>query len=82
MKIIANKYSEAEIMNMLIQATGKSDEEIGKIIGKAKSTVQKYKNTKNSNNARPYTFKTLMTICKKYNFEIIIQEKNKDNFIN
>jgi len=40
MRIVANKYTEAEIMKMLIQATDKSDEEIGKIIGKARSTVQ------------------------------------------
>lgn len=77
MKIIANRYSEAEVMNMLIQATDKSDEEIGKMIGKAKSTVQKYKNTKSNKNARPYTFHSLMKICNECGFEVIIQEKNK-----
>ena len=75
MKIIANKYSEAEVMNMLIQATDKSDEEISKVIGKAKSTVQKYKNTKSKKNARPYSFATLMKICNRFGFEVIIQEK-------
>ena len=43
MKIIANNYSEAEVMNMIIQATGKSDKEIGQLVGKAKSTIEKYK---------------------------------------
>ena len=75
MKIIANSYTEAEVMTMLIQATDKSDEEIGKIVGKAKSTVQKYKNTKNVRNARPYSFNTLMKICKKCGYEVVIQEK-------
>ena len=77
MRIKANDYTEAEVMNMLIQATGKTDEEIGKVINKAKSTIQKYKNTKNPVNARPYTFNSLMKICKKYGLEVIIQEKNK-----
>ena len=77
MKIIANNYSEAEVMNMIIQATGKSDKEIGQLVGKAKSTIEKYKNTKSLINSRPYTFHTLMTICKKYNFEVIIKEKNR-----
>lgn len=62
-------------MNMIIQATGKSDKEIGELIGKAKSTVEKYKNTKSLVNSRPYTFSTLMKICRKYNFEVIIKEK-------
>lgn len=75
MKIIANRYTEAEVMNMLIQATDKSDEEIGRVIGKAKSTVQKYKNTKSERNARPYSFHSLMKICNKYGFEVIIKEK-------
>ena len=75
MRIKANDYTQAEVMNMLIQATGKSDEEIGRVVGKAKSTIQKYKNTKNSVNARPYTFNSLVKICDKYGFEVIIQEK-------
>lgn len=75
MKIIANKYTEAEVMNMIIQATGKSDKEIGELVGKAKSTIEKYKNTKSLVNSRPYTFKTLMKICNRYNFEVIIKEK-------
>lgn len=70
-----NNYTEAEVMNMIVQATGKNDDEIGKVIGKAKSTIQKYKNTKNPINARPYTFNSLMKICRKYGFEVILQEK-------
>ena len=77
MKIVANKYTEAEVMNMIIQATGKSDKEIGEVVGKAKSTIEKYKNTKSLVNSRPYTFSTLMKICRKYNFEVIIKEKGK-----
>lgn len=77
MKIIANKYTEAEVMNMIIQATRKSDKEIGELVGKAKSTIEKYKNTKSLVNSRPYTFSTLMKICRKYNFEVIIKEKEK-----
>lgn len=75
MKIVANKYTEAEVMNMIIQATGKSDKEIGELVGKAKSTIEKYKNTKSLDNSRPYTFSTLMKICREYNFEVIIKEK-------
>lgn len=75
MKIKANDYSEADVMTMLIQATGKTDDEIGKVVGKARSTIQKYKNNKNPINARPYTFNTLMKICKKYGYEVIIQDK-------
>lgn len=77
MRIIANNYTEQEVMTMLIQATGKSDEEIGKLLDKAKSTIQKYKNTKSKTNARPYSFNSLMRLCKKYGYEVIIQEKNK-----
>lgn len=77
MKIIANKYTEAEVMNRIIQATGKSDKEIGEVVGKARSTIEKYKNTKSIVNSRPYTFSTLMKICRKYNFEVIIKEKDK-----
>ena len=75
MKIIANNHNEAEVMYMLIQATEKSDEEIGKVVGKAKSTVQKYKNTKSVTNVRPYSFNSLMKICKKYGYEVTIQAK-------
>ena len=77
MKIIANKYTEAEVMNMIIQATGKSDKEIGEVVGKAKSTIEKYKNTKSLVNSRPYTFSTLMKICRKYDIEQRIKEKDK-----
>lgn len=75
MKIIANDYTEDEIKNMLIQATDKSDEEIGKAVGKAKSTIQKYKNTKSKKNARLYSFTTLMKICNKFGFEVVIKKK-------
>lgn len=70
MKIIANKYSEAEVLKILREWTDKKQEEFGEDLGLSRMTIQGYER-----GVRRYTFETLMKIAKKYGYTITIEKK-------
>lgn len=70
MRIVANKYSEKDVMKILREWTGKKQSEFAEGIGLSGMTIQGYER-----GIRRYTFETLMKICKKYGFTITIEKK-------
>lgn len=70
MKLVANKYTEAEVMKIMREWTGKKQDEFGNDLGFGRMTVQGYER-----GVRRYTFETLMRIAKKYGYTITIEKK-------
>ena len=70
MKIKANDYSKGEIIKILREWTGLTQEEFGKSIGKSKPSVQAYELDKVN-----YGIETLLKIAKKYGVKITIEKK-------
>lgn len=70
MKIKANDYSKGEIIKILREWTGLTQEEFGKSIGKSKPSVQAYELDKVN-----YGIETLLKIAKKYGVTITIEKK-------
>lgn len=70
MRLVANKYTEAEVMKIMREWTGKKQRDFGKDLGLSRMTVQGYER-----GIRRYTFETLMVIAKKYGYTITIEKK-------
>lgn len=71
MKIVANNYSEKDVMKILREWSGEKQTEFGKSIGLSGMTIQGYER-----GIRRYTFETLIKIAKKYGYTITIEKKN------
>lgn len=70
MRLVANKYTEAEVMKIMREWTGKKQKDFGKDLGLSRMTVQGYER-----GIRRYTFEALMVIAKKYGYTITIEKK-------
>ncbi len=70
MKIVANKYTEAEVIKILREWSGKKQDEFGRDFDLSRMTIQGYER-----GVRRYTFETLMRIAKKYGYTITIEKK-------
>lgn len=70
MKIIANEYTEKDIIKILREWTELTQEKFSESINLSTSTIQSYEL-----GTRNYKFSTLKKIAKKYNFVIIIEKK-------
>lgn len=70
MKLIANKYSEKDIMKILREWSELTQKDFGKSIGYSESTIQSYER-----GTRKYNFETLRKIAKQYNYIITIEKK-------
>lgn len=70
MKIIANNYSEKDVMKIMREWSDKKQDEFGKSIGLSGMTIQGYER-----GIRRYTFETLMKVAKKYGYIITIEKK-------
>ena len=71
MKIIANKYTEAEVIKILREWSGKKQDDFGVDFNLSRITIQGYER-----GIRRYTFETLMKIAKKYGYTVAIEKKN------
>lgn len=70
MKIIANNYSEKDIIKMIRENSNMKQPDFGKTIGMSGMTIRGYER-----GIRNYSFKTLMKIAKKHNLIITIENK-------
>lgn len=70
MKIIANEYTERDIIKILREWTELTQDEFSKSINLSASTIQSYEL-----GTRNYKFSTLKKIAKKHNFIISIEKK-------
>lgn len=70
MRIIANNYSEKDVMKIMREWSNKKQAEFGKSLGLSGMTIQGYER-----GIRRYTFETLMKIAKKYGYTITIEKK-------
>lgn len=70
MKIKANDYTKGEIIKILREWTGLTQEQFGKSIGKSTSSIQAYELDKVN-----YGIETLLQIAKKHGITITIQKK-------
>lgn len=73
MKINATDYRANEVIKIVREWTGLSQEEFGKNINRTKNAIQFYEYGQ-----RNYDFELLQKICKLYNLEIIIKTKEKN----
>lgn len=72
MKLIANNYSEKDVMKILREWSGKKQTDFGESLGLSGMTIQGYER-----GVRRYTFETLMKIANQYGYSVIIQKKQK-----
>lgn len=70
MKIRANDYTKGEIIKILREWTGLTQEQFGKSVGKSKPSIQAYELDKVN-----YGIETLLKIAKKYGITITIEKK-------
>lgn len=70
MKIVANDYKANEVIKIIRDWTGKTQEEFGKTINRSKNAVQFYEYGQ-----RNYDFELLLEIAKKENIIITIEKK-------
>lgn len=70
MKIIANKYSEADVFRMLREWSELTQKEFAESLGLKGITVQSYER-----GVRKYNFSLVMNIAKKYGYTITIEKK-------
>ena len=70
MKIRANDYTKGEIIKILREWTGLTQEQFGKSVGKSKPSIQAYELDKVN-----YGIETLLKIAKKYGISITIEKK-------
>ena len=71
MKIKINDYTKGEVIKIIREWTGLTQQDFGKSIGKSKPSIQAYELDKIN-----YGIETLLKIAKKHNLTITI-EKNK-----
>ncbi len=72
MKIVANNYSEKDVMKILREWSGQKQPEFGKSIGLSGMTIQGYER-----GIRKYKFETLMKIAEKYGYTVTIEKIDK-----
>lgn len=72
MKVVANKYSEKDVMKIMREWTGLNQNKFGESIGLSGMAIQGYER-----GVRRFTFETLMKIANKYGYTVIIQKKQK-----
>lgn len=72
MKIKATNYKSNEVIRMIRDYTGLTQEEFGKKIKKSRTAVQFYEYGQ-----RNYDFELLLQLSKIFNLEIIIQSKKE-----
>lgn len=70
MKIVANDYKANEVIKIIRDWTGKTQEEFGKTINRSKNAIQFYEYGQ-----RNYDFELLLEIAKKENIIITIEKK-------
>lgn len=70
MKIVANKYNEAEVIKILREWSLKKQDEFGSDFGLSRMTIQGYER-----GIRRYIFETLMKIARKYGYTVTIEKK-------
>ena len=73
LKIIANDYRANEIIKIIREWSGKTQEEFGKSINRTKNAIQFYEYGQ-----RNYDFELLLNIAKSENLIITIEKKNKN----
>ena len=69
-KIIANNYKANEVIKIIREWSGKTQEEFGKSINRTKNAIQFYEYGQ-----RNYDFELLLQIAKKENLIITIEKK-------
>ena len=74
MKIKANDYSPNEILKFMRQATNLTQKEFAKTINKTRDWC-----LSNELGRADYYFKDFLELAKIHNFEIIIEEKTKED---
>ncbi len=72
MKLIANHYKANELIKFIRENSGLTQEEFGKKIKRTRNAIQFYEYGQ-----RNYDVELLLEIAKKFNLEIIIQDKKK-----
>ena len=70
MKLIANNYSNKDIMKIMREWSEKTQAEFGEEIGLSGMTIQGYER-----GIRRYTFETFMKIAKKHGYIVTIEKK-------
>ena len=70
MKIKVNDYTKGEIIKILREWTGLTQEEFGKSIGKSKPSIQAYELDKVN-----YGIETILQIAKKHGITITMEKK-------
>ncbi len=70
MKIKANDYRANEVIKIIREWSGKTQEEFGKEISRTKNSIQLYEYGQ-----RNYDFELLLNIAKKENLVITIEKK-------
>lgn len=70
MKLIANKYNENDIFKIIREWTGKTQEQLGKEMGKKGRAWAK--GIENGTNR--YYFQDFMKICNAYGIKVIIEK--------
>lgn len=70
MKIVANDYKANEVIKIIREWSGKTQEEFGKSIGRSKNAIQFYEYGQ-----RNYDFELLLKIAKKEGLIITIEKK-------
>lgn len=76
MLINAKDYKPSEVIKFMRENKGLKQAELGKIIRKSKSTIQKYEYGEAS-----CSFQTLVKIAKSCDIEIIFKSKDKEDII-
>ena len=72
MKIIATDYKTNEVIKMLREYTGRTQEELAKDLKLTRNAIQKFEYGTNN-----YTFETLVKMAKKHGFKITIEKDTK-----
>ena len=70
MKLLYNDFEPNEVIRIIREWTGKTQQEFGKTIGKSARTIQDYESGKTK-----YSSDTLKKICKEFSIEIIFRKK-------
>lgn len=64
-----NSYEDKDIIRIIRECTGLTQEEFGKRIGKSRRTIQEYERGTTS-----YSIKTFRKILKEFNFDVQIKK--------
>ena len=72
MKLVANNYSEKDVFKIMREWSGLKQGEFAEKLGVSRMTIQSYER-----GVRRYTFETLMKVASMYDYNVIIQKKQK-----